>query len=835
MADNPIKHSDIIEQGDPFEDMIRGLEKMLRLLKKTAKEHLKFAKAQDVSTKKGKKNIQAVTKATQQLTIKEKEALKIKKQLEQAQAKLALAGSKENKQLIKTREALRAKNAELRNSAKAMRTGVKTTNKWSKALGSFAFKFNALGNMAAMALSRIVSGLGRAIKESITLAAKAEGVTAAFRNLGKPGFLKELQKATRGTVTNLELMQAAVQAKNFKIPLEKLATFFDFATSRAIQTGESVDFLVNSIITGIGRKSVLVMDNLGISAVELQEEIKKVGDFGLASANIIERAMQEAGDVASTTATFIAQINTEWTNLKTNIGGSEVIMFFLRGLKAGFEDISKLLNRDQGVALTQFLEFAESIKDKEPEEQLSVMAGKIKELRSELGQLAKDRRVQQDLIDNGSRVAGRFAKVELEKIDKIQTEQIKLLRIYEDQFTVLKETSELPTDDVKANNLAALKKQLKKLKETRDIVSLSEVSAINREIVALEAKIKKYKETSIEVDNLTDKLISDTFALEDWMNKAFDVPMFLTDIKNGAVDAAKAIDDLANSMINIGRGDQELPDLATKSFEQLKGLQERTEQLFADGIISFETYQSTLTRIQKAKTEKRDDIVAASFDLANRLTSTFTNIFAAQKEKELSAVGDNAKKREEIEKKFAKKEQILSISQAFIDGASSILKTKASLGLPAAIPFMIADAAITAAQIGVIAAQKFGEGEVDIHGPSHSSGGIAAEIEGGESVINKRSTSNYGSLLEAINTNDSAAIADAALNNSAFHEVWGRTRMNESTTNYRDPYTKKMWEAMMNTPTIIPDGPRIERYPNGITRIIKGENSLLEEVLRRIN
>ena len=79
------------------------------------------------------------------------------------------------------------------------------------------------------------------------------------------------------------MIKQAVRASNFKVPLNQLATFFEFATKRAAQTGESVDYLVNSIIDGIGRKSTLVMDNLGISATELQAEIKKVGDFGQAA------------------------------------------------------------------------------------------------------------------------------------------------------------------------------------------------------------------------------------------------------------------------------------------------------------------------------------------------------------------------------------------------------------------------------------------------------------------------------------------------------------------------------------------------------------------------
>ena len=134
------------------------------------------------------------------------------------------------------------------------------------------------------------------------MAAQAEGIRAAFEALNNPTLLNDLRTSVRGTVDDVKLMQSAVRAKNFKIPLEKLGTFFKFATDRAIQTGESVDYLVNSIIDGIGRKSTLVMDNLGISAAELQAEIKKTGDFGLAAGNIIEKAIGEAGDVAETTA-----------------------------------------------------------------------------------------------------------------------------------------------------------------------------------------------------------------------------------------------------------------------------------------------------------------------------------------------------------------------------------------------------------------------------------------------------------------------------------------------------------------------------------------------------
>ena len=46
MPDNPIKHSDIIQPGNPFNDLIKGLEKTLKLLKETSREYIKFAEKQ---------------------------------------------------------------------------------------------------------------------------------------------------------------------------------------------------------------------------------------------------------------------------------------------------------------------------------------------------------------------------------------------------------------------------------------------------------------------------------------------------------------------------------------------------------------------------------------------------------------------------------------------------------------------------------------------------------------------------------------------------------------------------------------------------------------------
>lgn len=184
----------------------------------------------------------------------------------------------------------------------------------SEVPGIFAKIGAAIGG--AFAVQKIV----RFGFEAVSLAAKAEGVERAFNNLNQPGLLENLRKATRNTVSDLELMQVTMRAANFKIPLSELATYLEFAQKRATMTGQEVDYLVNSIIDGIGRKSALVLDNLGISATELQDEFKKTGDFGKAAANIISREMKGMGDVIETTADKMAQLNAEVENQKVQIG-----------------------------------------------------------------------------------------------------------------------------------------------------------------------------------------------------------------------------------------------------------------------------------------------------------------------------------------------------------------------------------------------------------------------------------------------------------------------------------------------------------------------------------
>lgn len=168
------------------------------------------------------------------------------------------------------------------------------------------------GNMMTKA-AELAAQLGSEIieitKASGELAKEAEGVTIAFERLGRPGLLDELKAATHDTVSEFELMKAAVQFNDFKLPLSELGTMLAFAQQKAKDTGQSVDYMVSSIVTGLGRKSLMILDNLGLSASEVKERMKETGDMTKAVGEIIREQMEKAGDYVDTASDKASRAN----------------------------------------------------------------------------------------------------------------------------------------------------------------------------------------------------------------------------------------------------------------------------------------------------------------------------------------------------------------------------------------------------------------------------------------------------------------------------------------------------------------------------------------------
>ena len=181
------------------------------------------------------------------------------------------------------------------------------------------FGGNLMTKGASM-LAGFASEIGNCIEQGIELARQGEGIHIAFNRLNQPGLLDNLREATHGTVTDLELMKAAVKFNDFKLPLDQLGTMLAFAQKKAKDTGQSVDYMVDSIVTGLGRKSLMILDNLGLSAAEIKEKMKETGDMTKAVGEIIRDQMSKAGGYVETAADRAQQANVNLTNAMTRLG-----------------------------------------------------------------------------------------------------------------------------------------------------------------------------------------------------------------------------------------------------------------------------------------------------------------------------------------------------------------------------------------------------------------------------------------------------------------------------------------------------------------------------------
>jgi TP901 family phage tail tape measure protein len=112
--------------------------------------------------------------------------------------------------------------------------------------------------------------------------------------------------------------------------------------------------------------------------------------------------------------------------------------------------------------------------------------------------------------------------------------------------------------------------------------------------------------------------------------------------------------------------------------------------------------------------DKKWKIVQKVFQLSSQALDALATLEEANRQKELTAAGDDEKKKEAINKKYFEKDKKMKIAQALINGAlaiTNILATvpKADFGVMTAV-LIAASVATTAAQVAAISSSSFAEG-----------------------------------------------------------------------------------------------------------------------------
>lgn len=227
----------------------------------------------------------------------------------------ALAGS-----LTQLQQRIRETKQEMQGLGDGMKGGGLFSGLGDKMGGALQVFAGNMMTKAAGAVMDLGSEITDCIRQGIELARQGEGIRNAFERLGRGDILEGLREATHGTVTDIELMKAAVKFNDFKLPVEELGTMLAFAQQKAKDTGQSVDYMVDSIVTGLGRKSLMILDNLGLSANEVKEKMKETGDMTTAVGAIIREQMSKAGDYVETAADRAAQANVSLQNKMEELG-----------------------------------------------------------------------------------------------------------------------------------------------------------------------------------------------------------------------------------------------------------------------------------------------------------------------------------------------------------------------------------------------------------------------------------------------------------------------------------------------------------------------------------
>lgn len=610
----------------------------------------------------------------------------------------------------------------LRAQSADLQKGLDTAN---KQIASFQkqvqqqFKMIGAAVAAAFSIRAISDFLGEAAK----MASEVKGVENAFKRItNSEKVLNDLKTATRGTVTELELMKQAIKAENFKIPMDTLAAGLEFATKRAAETGESVDYLVNSFVTGLGRKSILILDNLGISASALNAEVEKTGDFMKAVENITRQELTKMGDVILTDAQKMAQLQANITDAKTELGNIVLkgIMPFIDAGNNLFENLNKqssslLKEKDSLNILVGAITSATTSEE--------ARSGLIDELNAKypsfLGNLDTEKVTNEQLTSRLKEVNAEYEKrIELAVLQEdLQDAEESLIKNLHKQRKAAKELVEAQ------NDLARVQERLNEGQYLSNDALVADVQIkdqLEKRIANLTNRQEKLQEKYGDVTEVAGALREEMSLLSDVFGEnTTNINSSTTALETNTAAKERAIETqikFSKAMKEASLKNKSITDLAPEKPKQKSILEyfgidpTKLAKTNKEAQENLKTQDDELNEYRKANLE---DYAAAATSILDTI-STFQD---AAMSRELEAAGDNEEKKDAIRKKYARKQQSVAIIQATINGALAVTKAFAELG---PIVGQIAAGLVTAsivAQIASMKAQKFATGGI-AYGPT---------------------------------------------------------------------------------------------------------------------
>ena len=234
--------------------------------------------------------------------------------------------------------------------------------------------FDKLASTAkTVALSFVSLQTGLKAVEMAKMAAQTETVRKSFVNLAKEPdkMLQSMKKATAGTISEMELMQKFNEAALLGLPLDRFDEMLEIARGAAQATGQSMDFMLQSVVVALGRQSKLMLDNLGILidtesanktyAQSLGKTVQQLTDQEKKQAFVNEALrkgkinLDAMGGVTESSVDVFASFNASLEDLQVTIGQEllPVVIPIVESLKELVEnlDAEKIKAYAEGLAI----------------------------------------------------------------------------------------------------------------------------------------------------------------------------------------------------------------------------------------------------------------------------------------------------------------------------------------------------------------------------------------------------------------------------------------------------------------------------------------------------
>jgi len=842
MAENPIQHSDIIEIDKTIagiKGIIKQLQQLQKTIKDTARTLVTFQKGQNIATPGGRQATQQTAADIEKLVQKHKKleiskrdltkeqvrlteerrktrlALKQEIQLEQSAVgslnRMRAEYNKLTQQYNNANSALRKKlvpqmqklDGQIKKNEQAIGKHQRNVGNYPKILGKAKQAMLAFG-AGVVGATALISGMSRAIKNSISVVLNFDQAMADVQAITRAsheeiGMLRNAAKALGGTTKFTASEVAALQKELGKLgfTVSEILAGTGGILALAAATGE--DLARSAEVAGSTIRA------FGLNATETRRIVDVMARSFTGSALTLERfavSMRSVAPVAKAFG-FTVEETTALLGSLANAGfDASMAGTATRNILLNLADTSGALAKELGGAVTTFDQFIPALIKLREE---GIDLNTVLELTDKRSVAAFSRFLEgaeftrefADELRNAAGAAEEMAEIQL---NTLKGDLIILKSAFQGLIIETKDADDTMNDAARGGIQVV----------TKGLV------AMKNEVADSDTIWDKFRKTILRtiaptgLPQLIDilKLVKkDTDLVTESVDELSTAELELLEIDR--LKAEQAAIKAANELAEIARNER-LLTLAQQRAEHYKNFVIPAEQSLNESMNAKEETGLNILNVIDELRSGEENLDNAEIQRANNILN------ADQKYTDQSI--KNLGEKNEAEKESAMFSQKISLGESIVALAQGIANT-AKAGFPINIPLLIGYFAQIATVIGTIKSVKFAEGgHGELGGERHSGGGTylpgIGEAERGEyfGIINRQMTQRY--------RNDLPAIFDS-LNAGKFHDVWSNANIQLQTE--IDPWTKKMYDLMMNTPSIYTDsgGDTVKEYHSGRKQIIR--------------